>query len=109
MILATQTSSAGSCSTLAKETDEDIIVRHHNVSFHPDRGMDDVRRISRQQEQDNSETLVEVSMHGHRSEFKQTWQRVEEQHVYDDAVTLELLDDPQGRVGFWVVIGTWFG
>lgn len=105
--LATQSSSAGVFS--AHGTDKDIVVRHHCADFHPYSGIDDVGCISWQQEEDNKQVCVEASMPGHLREYKETWQRVDEQSGYEYAVALELIDDPQGRQGFWVVIGTWFG
>jgi len=99
---AEQRASAG---WLSPDTErQDIATRHGCIAFHPFNGAVDVCRTC--STATDSQTLVETSMPDCAVE---TWMRVDGQSRLDAVVTLELIADADGRLGFWVVSGSWFG
>eukprot|EP00930_Biecheleria_cincta_P046264 TRINITY_DN31902_c0_g1_i1.p1 TRINITY_DN31902_c0_g1~~TRINITY_DN31902_c0_g1_i1.p1 ORF type:complete len:649 (+),score=80.51 TRINITY_DN31902_c0_g1_i1:63-2009(+) len=87
---------------------QDIAVHHHCMEFQPCNAMPDVRQVCWQEEKDHS-ILVETTLSGYSCYHKQTWVRVDEPLRHHNVAALELVDDPCGRRGFWVVVGSWFG
>mmetsp|Transcript_1404 Transcript_1404/g.3132 ORF Transcript_1404/g.3132 Transcript_1404/m.3132 type:complete len:653 (+) Transcript_1404:38-1996(+) len=104
MLLASQRSSVGMLSVHGANLD--TVVRHRCFGFDPFNGIADVGRVHWRGNGDKD--WVETSMHRHRRDYEETWRRVDELFELDNVVVLELMADELGRLGVWVVMGTWF-
>jgi hypothetical protein len=103
-IVAMQRSSAGVLSCHGKQ--QEIALRTHVTDFHPYDGMPDVRQMSRSKDGD-AKVLVGAPMSPY--DHKETWMRVDDAMGPENIAALELIDEEHGCVGFWVVVGSWFG
>lgn len=85
----------------------DILVRDCRTRFQPFDGTADVVRVSLCKESQN--TLIEAPMVDLEGDGTRTWARVERTLEPSTIAVLELFGDEQGREGYWIVMGSWFG
>jgi hypothetical protein len=104
---ASQYSSAGLLTVHNDKGNELIFMQSNSVNFQPSRGIENARRVRWQ----DDNTFEEISLPDFgfdRLDCKRVWRRAEDV-VKESIAVLELIDDKEGRHGYWVVIGTWFG
>jgi len=105
--LSEQKAAAGLLS-IHNTPESDIALRQHVVDFHPATGRVDVSRV--QGQEDGSFLMTEDLLDASGCSQKNPWHRVGGPSLDGSSVAaFELVEDKQGRQGFWIVIGTWFG
>eukprot|EP00928_Gymnodinium_smaydae_P094884 TRINITY_DN8049_c0_g1_i1.p1 TRINITY_DN8049_c0_g1~~TRINITY_DN8049_c0_g1_i1.p1 ORF type:complete len:655 (-),score=107.61 TRINITY_DN8049_c0_g1_i1:527-2491(-) len=104
-VLAEQRASAGRISV--QGDCRDTVVRVHVADFQPFIGVPDTSRVH--WDGKGNAVLHETALGSERTSCEETWTRMDESLGHHCCAALELIDDAQGRHGFWIVVGSWFG